>query len=164
MSDALDEAVERLHDGDAEGALADLRVLATREPLNADVHFQIGQCLAALGQFGPATVAYKMALRQAPTFLGAWVQLGLCERELGLLDDAIRSGEQALRLREDDCDALHLLGVALAERGHEGDVRAAEAHLRRALRAPGMSAEARADAELLHQALVLKLSRGAVAN
>jgi tetratricopeptide (TPR) repeat protein len=85
MSDALEEAVERLRDGDAEGALADLRVLATREPLNADVHFQIGQCLAALGQFGPATVAYKMALRQAPTFLGAWVQLGLLGLEVAML-------------------------------------------------------------------------------
>jgi tetratricopeptide (TPR) repeat protein len=164
MSDALDEAVERLQDGDAEGALADLRALATREPLNPDVHFQLGQCLAALQQFGPATVAYKMALRQAPTFLGAWVQLGLCERELGHLDDAVRAGEQALALRDDDCDALHLLGVALAERGHEGDLRAAEAYLRRALRAPGMSAEARADAELLHQALRLKLTRSPAAN
>ncbi|MFO0628339.1 MAG: hypothetical protein U0325_22385 [Polyangiales bacterium] len=164
MSDALDEAVERLREGDAEGALADLRVLATREPLNADVHFQIGQCLAALGQFGPATVAYKMAVRQAPTFLGAWVQLGLCARELGQLDDAVQAGEKALSLRDDDCDALHLLGVALAERGAPGDARAAEGYLRRALRSPGLSAEARADVELLHQALVLKLSRSAAAN
>ena len=62
------------------------------------------------------------------------------------------------------CDALHLVGVALAERGREGDLRAAEAFLRRALRAPGMSAEARADAELLHQALRLKLAGGASAN
>ena len=144
--------------------LAKLWGSARRRPLNADVTVRNGQGPAVLGQFGPATVAYKMALRQAPTFLGAWVQLGLCERELGQLDDAIRSGEQALRLRDDDCDALHLLGVTLAERGHEGDMRAAEAHLRRALRAPGMSAEARADAELLHQALVLKLTRGAAVN
>lgn len=164
MSDGLDDAVERMREGDLEGALAALRALATRDPLNPDVHFQLGQCLASLGQFGAATVAYKMALRQAPGFLGAWVQLGLCQRELGHLDDAVASGEKALALRDDDVDALHLLGVAHAERAAEGDLRRAERYLHRALRAPGIGAEARADVELLHQAVRLKLARGETPN
>lgn len=158
MSDALDEAVERLQEGDAEGAVEALRVLATREPLNADVHFQLGRALTALGQYGPATMAYKMALRQAPTFLGAWVQLGLCQRELGLLDDAIASGEKALALVADDPDATHLLGVAHAERGAADDLPRAEAYLRAFLRGHAMAAEARVDAQILHQAIQQKLA------
>lgn len=154
----LDDAVELLVEGDAEGSVAALRVLATREPLNPDVHHHLGRALVALGQYGPAIVAFKMATRCAPAFLGAWVQLALCQRELGALDEAIASGEHALRLSADDSDALHLLGVAHAERGGEGDFARAEGYLREVLKGRGLSAEARVDAEVLHQAIRLKLA------
>lgn len=158
------EAVELLNEGDVEGAVQKLRVIAAHDPANADAHHWLGKALARLGQFGAATVALQMAIRQKPDFLGAWVELGLCQRELGHLDDAIRSGTRALALRDDDPDALHLLGVSHAERAAEGDFKAAVRFLERFVAQRGIAAEAKLDAEVLLKALQMKLRGDARAN
>lgn len=162
--DQVSEAVELLNEGDVEAALQRLRVIAAHDPGNADAHYWLGRALSRLAQFGAATVALQMALRQAPEFLGAWVELALCQRELGHLDDAIRSGERALSIKGDDPDALHALGVAHAERGGPGDLKTASNYLERFIAQRGVSAEARVDAEVLHKALKLKLAAAASAN
>lgn len=154
----VSEAVELLNEGEVEAAVQKLRVIAAHDPGNADAHFWLGRALSGLGQHGPATVALQMALRQSPEFLGAWVELSLCQRELGHLDDAIASAGRALAIKDDDPDALHALGVAHAERGGPGDLAAAAKHLERLLAQRGVSAEARVDAEVLHKALRLKLA------
>jgi tetratricopeptide (TPR) repeat protein len=158
------EAVELLNEGDVEGAIQKLRVVAAHDPHNADAHYQLGRALGRLQQFGAATVALQMALRQEPAFLGAWVELALCQRELGHLDDAIRSGERALALREDDPDALHALGVAHAERAGDGDFEVAARYLARFVALRGVAAEARLDAEVLLKAITQKLAQAAKSN
>ena len=162
--DQVSEAVELLNEGDAEAAVQKLRVVVVHDPGNADAHYWLGKALSRLNQFGAATVALQMALRQAPSFLGAWVELALCQRELGHLDDAIRSGTRALALRDDDPDALHLLGVSHAERAAEGDFKAAVRFLERFVAQRGIAAEAKLDAEVLLKALQMKLRGDARAN
>lgn len=154
----VSDAVELLTEGEVDAAVQALRAIAMRDPTNADAHYWLGRALVRRQEMGPAMMALQMAVKQAPDFLGAWVELGLCQRELGQLDAAIRSAATALGLRADDSDALHLLGVAHAERGGEGDLALAVQYLARFLAQRGIAAEARLDAEVLHQAISRRLA------
>ncbi len=146
---AIDEALELLREESPDEAIPMLRAALERDPGNVYAHFYLGTALASQGKHGPALAAFTEAERRAPAYLGAVVARGWCLYELERFVEAIRAGERALELRDEDPDALYLLGVCYAE---HGDRRAAIAHLERFLKT-NPSVEARHDADALLQTL-----------
>lgn len=147
--DAVEEAVELQHEGLYDEAIPVLRAVIERDPTNPLAHYQLGRCLHAKEQYGPALAAFSEAERREPTYLGAVVMRGVCLFELARFDEAARAGRSALALRDDDPDALRLLGFTYAELGQRRDaIECLEKFL-----AAHITAEERFDAEALLSAL-----------
>ncbi len=147
--DAVEDAVELLHDERVDEALPLLRAALERDPGNVYAHFHLGTALASQGKHGPALAALTEAERREPSYLGAVVARGWCLHELGRFAEAVAAGERALALRADDPDALHLMAQSYAELGRP---REAGACLERYLKS-NLTVEARFEAEALLKAL-----------
>lgn len=147
--DAVEEAVELQHEGLYDEAIPVLRAALERDPGNVLAHYQLGRCLHAKEQYGPALAAFTEAERREETYLGAVVMKGVCLFELARFDEAARAGRRALELRDGDPDALRLLGFTYAELGQRRD---AMECLERFL-TTNPTAEERFDAEALLTAL-----------
>jgi tetratricopeptide (TPR) repeat protein len=147
--DAVEEAVELLHDGQVDEALPLLRAALERDPGNVYAHFHLGTALAAQGKPGPALAALAEAVRREPSYLGAVVARGWCLHELGRFEEAVQAGAAALALQADDPDALHLMALSHAELRQP---REAIACLQRYLKS-NLTVEARYEADALLKAL-----------
>jgi len=147
--DAVEEAVELLHDERVEEALPLLRAALERDPGNVYAHFHLGTALASQGKHGPALAALTEAERRESSYLGAVVARGWCLHELGRFAEAVQAGERALALHADDPDGLHLMALSYAELARP---REAVACLERYLKS-NLTVEARFDADALLEAL-----------
>jgi tetratricopeptide (TPR) repeat protein len=115
--DAVDDAVELLHDERYTDALVALREVLRADPTNPYAFYFTGVALFEVGELEPARDAYRAALKQSPDHLGARVALSHVLRMLGDFRDAIREGTAALSQVPGDSDALHALGLAYLARG-----------------------------------------------
>lgn len=149
--DAVNEAVEMMREGDHDGALRELGAAIDRDPTNAYAHFFVGAVHYEREDFEPARRAYEEALKHAPDYLGAIVGLGHALRNLGRLDEALRTGERALQASEEhnDPDAHFLLALVHAARNEPAR---AIPHIE-AFIASRPEVEARYEAEALLQTL-----------
>lgn len=147
--DAVEDAVELLHDERVDEALPLLRAALERDPGNVYAHFHLGTALASQGKHGPALAALTEAERREPSYLGAVVARQWCLHELGRFAEAVAAGERALALQADDPDALHLMALSYAELGRPGE---AVACLERYLKS-NLTVEARFEADALLKAL-----------
>jgi cytochrome c-type biogenesis protein CcmH/NrfG len=135
--EAVEEAVELLHEEQPDVAIPMLRATLEGDPGNAYAHFYLGTALVAKSQHGPALVAFSEAERRNPDYLGAVVARGWC-----------------LQLRAEDADALWLLAVCLSE---IGDKPRALGCVERFLKT-NPSVESRHEAEALRAALQGRVS------
>lgn len=147
--EAVEEAVELLHEERFHEALKVLRDIITADPQNAYAFFFLGQALYEVGEVQPSRDAYRAALRLAPTHLGARVALTHVLRKLGETRDAVAEGLVALEQAPTDGDVLYALGLAYLARG---DNVAARRHLEAFLRA-NPELETRIEVEGLLQAM-----------
>ncbi len=122
--EAAQEGAELLREGEAELAVEELERVVAEDAENEYAHFFLGSAHFEKGRFEKAMKAYVRALEIAPGYLGAMVHLGHSLRMLGKLAEALRVGREALKLRPDDADAIHLVALSHYARG-EG---AAAAH------------------------------------
>jgi tetratricopeptide (TPR) repeat protein len=147
--EAVEDATERLVEGDARGAVELLAPVIAADPANAYAFHYLGVALFELGELGPARDAFGAALRLSPRYLGARVARSHALRMLG---DAEAAREDALVAITDfpaDGDALHALGLAHAALGERSNAIAA---LERFL-AVGPELEVRMEAQGLLDAL-----------
>jgi len=121
--DAVDEAVELLHEERFREALEVLRGIAKADPTNPYAFFFMGQGLYEVGEMEPARDAYRACLTLAPRHLGARIALAHVERKLGRHREAIKEGIIALEQAPTDGDALYAVGLAYAARGDDAAAR-----------------------------------------
>jgi tetratricopeptide (TPR) repeat protein len=81
-----------------------------RNPGHGAGYFQIGYCLAKLGQYKEAIESYKQALRITPKEAGVHSNLCATYGKVGRYDEAIESCKQATQLKPDFPEAYSNLG------------------------------------------------------
>ncbi len=116
---------------------ADRLVKAGKAPF--PVLTALGAARLGLGETGPAQVAFRAALKLAPSNAAAHSNLGTALRAAGKTDAAEAAFAKALALRPDYSEALNNLGLIHRDRGHAD---AAEAAFARAVAAQPGNAEA----------------------
>jgi tetratricopeptide (TPR) repeat protein len=121
--EAVEEAVELLHEERYREALEVLRDVLRADPKNAYAFFFLGQAFYEVGEMEPARDAYRACLVLAPEHLGARIALTHVERKLGRHREAIKEGMIALEQAPMDGDALYAVGLAYAARGDEAAAR-----------------------------------------
>ena len=121
--EAVDEAVELLHEERYREALELLRDIVKNDATNPYAFFFMGQAFYEVGEIEPARDAYRAALDRAPAHLGARIALTHVERKLGRHREAIKEGMIALEQAPTDGDALYAVGLAYAARGDEAAAR-----------------------------------------
>ncbi len=121
--DAVDEAVELLHEERYREALEVLREILKKDPSNAYAFFFTGQAFYEVGEIEPARDAYRACVGLAPEHLGARIALSHVLRKLGHHRDAIKEGMIALEQAPTDGDALYAVGLAYAARGDNAGAR-----------------------------------------
>ena len=106
--------------GDPAAALPRIEIATTRLDHQADVWSAYGTILAALGRAADAAQAYRRGLVLAPDDGVLWFNLGLAQRDLGWLDQAIAAFETAATSLA-VADAHHELGATLQLAGRTGE-------------------------------------------
>ncbi|MBX3190280.1 MAG: tetratricopeptide repeat protein [Labilithrix sp.] len=117
--EAVEEAVELLHEERFREALEVLREIVKADPKNPYAFFFTGQGLYEVGEMEPARDAYRACLALAPAHLGARIALCHVLRKLGDLREAIKEGMKAIEQAPTDGDALYAVGLAYAARGDD---------------------------------------------
>jgi tetratricopeptide (TPR) repeat protein len=95
---------------DYESALPYFVETIKRNPDHGAGYFQIGYCLAKLGQYKEAIESYKQALRITPKEAGVHGNLCAAYGRVGRYDEAIESCKQATQLKPDFAEAYSNLG------------------------------------------------------
>jgi tetratricopeptide (TPR) repeat protein len=113
--DAVEEASELIQEGRYQDALYLLRDVAQADPKNPYAYFFMGVAMFEVGQLEASRDAYRAALRLSPYYVGARGSLAQVLRLLGDLKGAVTEGLTTLRLKQDDPDALHAVGLAYAQ-------------------------------------------------
>jgi Tfp pilus assembly protein PilF len=115
--EAVEEAVELLHEERFREAVVAFGEILKADPKNPYAYHFLGVALYEVGELEPARDAYRAALKLSPQYLGAKVALSHVLRALGDLRGAIQEGMAALTQAPEDGDALHAVGLAYLARG-----------------------------------------------
>jgi tetratricopeptide (TPR) repeat protein len=102
---------------DYEKALPYFVETVKRKPDHAAGYFQIGYCLAKLGQVQEAIASYKQALRINPKEAGVHTNLCAAYGKIGRYEGAIESCKQAIQLKPDFAEAYSNLGWSYQRMG-----------------------------------------------
>lgn len=121
--EAVEEALELLHEERYREALEVLREVLKTDATNAYAFFFLGQAFYEVGEMEPARDAYRACLTLAPRHLGARIAIAHVERKLGRHREAIKEGMIALEQAPMDGDALYAVGLAYAARGDSSAAR-----------------------------------------
>jgi len=95
---------------DYERALPYFVEVVKRNPRHGAGYFQMGYCLAKLGQYREAIESYKQALRITPKEAGIHNNLCAAYGKMGRYDEAIEFCKQAIRFKPDFAEAYSNLG------------------------------------------------------
>lgn len=118
---SVSRAITRQLEGDAEGALADLRTVLGAHPELASAHHHAGRALHNLGRRAEALAALRLATQMQPDDAQARYSLAHALRAAGRLDEATASYRDAVALRPGWQAAWLNLGITLvaAERAEQ---------------------------------------------
>jgi tetratricopeptide (TPR) repeat protein len=116
-------AVELEESEDLPGAVrAYEQALLTGGP-DAEIAFDLGNALYALGRLDEAIVRFEQAVEIDPEYVEAWNNLGGVYADVGLWEEAIRAACTALELAPDYADPHYNLAEAYAASSRYGDAR-----------------------------------------
>lgn len=128
--EAAEEGMELLHAGEVDRAIEELLQVTREDPHNEYAFHFLGHAYFEKEAYPEALKSYVEALTLAPDYLGAMLGAGQTLRMMGEYDRAIRMGQRVLQSREDDADALFLVGATHFQRGEN---QAAKRYLERFL-------------------------------
>ena len=97
--------------------LSQLRALAHRQPKNASVQLELGQCLFELGRGEEALPHFETARGLKPNLAEPYVMLGLCLHGLNRSAEAIQELLRAVELDGRNANAWSAIGSIELERG-----------------------------------------------
>ncbi len=115
--EAVEEGIELLQEGEEDAALAVLTKASEQDPDNEYAFFFLGGVYFERRDYPRALKCYVRAMEIAPGYLGAMIGAGQALRMMGDHARALRMGRQVLRIRDDDPDALFLMGATHFQRG-----------------------------------------------
>lgn len=145
--EAVEDAVELIETDEIDEAIEVLRRIAAEDPDNEYAFYFLGNALFEKKEYEKALAAYVRALEIVPRYAGAMIGAGQTLRMMGQHERAMRMGQEVLRIRKDDADALYLLGLVSFQRG---DYKLAHGFLARFLET-GPEAEVRLEVEGIMQ-------------
>lgn len=121
----VEEGIELIQIGEFENALQELSTVAEVNPANEYAHYFLGVAYYELKDHSRALKCYVKAIDAKPHYIGAMIGAGQSLRLLGDHDRALRMGQQVLRIKKEDPDALYLVGLVHFQRGETMLARAA---------------------------------------
>jgi tetratricopeptide (TPR) repeat protein len=121
--DQVEEGIELLQVGELDQAVAELSRVAEAHADNEYAHFFLGNAFYEKHDFARALKCYVAAIELVPDYVGAMIAAGHTLRLLGDHNRALKMGSRVLRLRKDDPDGLHLLGMLHFQRGEHAAAR-----------------------------------------
>ena len=86
-------------------AVGFLQRVVAQAPGHAAAHYNLGNVLRELQQWGDARLSFQRATEANPTFAEAWNALGLSLQHSDELERSLASYERAITLRADFCEA-----------------------------------------------------------
>jgi len=98
-------AVSLMPLGDFLRALSLSERLCVLRPRSAEVHYNRGTVLGALGRYDEEMAAYRLALEIQPRFVPAYVNLGVVLSDLRRTDEALAQFKKALQIDPNDVGA-----------------------------------------------------------
>ncbi|MFN2511185.1 MAG: tetratricopeptide repeat protein [Pyrinomonadaceae bacterium] len=117
--------------GDAGQAFAQLKLLQNSHPSDARVTYIDALLTSDRGDLNAAINGFREALRQDPTLLGAWQDLGLAFIKLGRWNEAAETFVEGVKRQPDSVEVAYFHALSLFNSGKVFD---AERETRRALR------------------------------
>lgn len=121
--ESVEEGAELLHDGRLDEAIEELLRVTREEPDNEYAFHFLGHAYFEKEAYPQALKAYVEALTLAPDYVGAMVGAGQTLRMMGEYDRALRMGRGVLQKKEDDADALFLVGAAHFQKGENQEAK-----------------------------------------
>ncbi|MBC7173947.1 MAG: tetratricopeptide repeat protein, partial [Polyangiaceae bacterium] len=104
--EAVEEAVELLGTDELDAAIVELNRIAAGNPENEYAFYFLGNAYFEQKDYPKALAAYVRALEIVPRYAGAMIGAGQTLRMMGQFERAMRMGQEVLRFRKDDADAL----------------------------------------------------------
>jgi tetratricopeptide (TPR) repeat protein len=117
--------------GDAAHAFAQLKLLENSHPADPRVTYIDALLTSDRGDLNAAINGFRDALRQDPTLLGAWQDLGLAFIKLGRWSEAVETFAESVKRQSDSVELAYFHALSLF---NSGKVIEAERETRRALR------------------------------
>ena len=84
-------------------------------PLDAEIHNNLGNVLKKLEKFDEARISYKQAIQLKQNYTTAYYNLGNLLKELNKFDEAEKNYNQAIKFKPDYAEAFNNLGTLLIE-------------------------------------------------
>ncbi len=113
----IKEAAERLRQGDADGAIAQLQGILQKRPDDVNALFLLGLSYNRKQMSKEALAPLTRVAELSPRFAGAYFEIGVCQRRLGEAEKSLAAYEKALELDPANADAAYNAGLALFEAG-----------------------------------------------
>ena len=117
----FEQALARLHSGDARRAVAALERLVERHPEAPVFHSTYAQALKDAGDPARAVAVYRRAVARWPGDPALFHDLAVAAREAGDRHEALRAEQAALALDGSSAMALNGLGLLHADAGRHGE-------------------------------------------
>jgi protein O-GlcNAc transferase len=107
-----------------------LQAAIEADPAKAEAHYNLGNCLRAMGRADDAIAAFRQAIELEPGLAEAHNNLGITLAEAGHLENAVAAYSKAVELRPSHAGAHNNMAIALHELGRTIE---AEASCRKAI-------------------------------
>lgn len=117
MWEAIEEAVELLHEEAFHPALTVLHEALKADPKNYYAYHFLGVALYEMKELEGSRDAFRACVKLAPQYLGASIALANVLRELGDPKAALQEALRAQSISNEDGDVLHAVGMAYAALG-----------------------------------------------